>query len=67
MRETSTPEDRRDITLGKYTYIWISAEAIPGDLAEKGPSQDYKPNKKRLRAGRAANTPRSGSAMSCRH
>ena len=36
----------RDITLGKYTHIWISAEAVLGDLVEKK-SQEYKPNKSR--------------------
>jgi hypothetical protein len=44
--ETNTPENRRDIALGKYTHIWISAEAVLGDLAEKK-SQEYKPNKSR--------------------
>ena len=30
--ETNTPENRRDIALGKYTHIWISAEAVLGDM-----------------------------------
>ena len=46
MGDTNTPENRRDIALGKYTHIWISAEAVLGDLVEKK-SQEYKPNKSR--------------------
>jgi superfamily II DNA helicase RecQ len=46
--ETNTSENRHDIALGKYTHIWISAEAILGDLVEKkGQSQEHKPNKRR--------------------
>jgi superfamily II DNA helicase RecQ len=44
--DTNTAENRRDIALGKYTHIWISAEAVLGDLVEKK-SQEYKPNKSR--------------------
>ena len=33
--DTNTVENRRDIALGKYTHIWISAEAVLGDLVEK--------------------------------
>ena len=44
--DTNTAENRRDIALGKYTHIWISAETVLGDLVEKK-SQEYKPNKSR--------------------
>jgi hypothetical protein len=46
MGDTNTPENSRDIALGKYTHIWIFAEAVLGDLVEKK-SQEYKPNKSR--------------------